>query len=161
LINSMNENAEKMTHLRQYLLEKLKETKVDFTLYESELNQVPQIVGMAFSKLQGQYIMLECNKNGLAISTGSACQVGQQSPPRTLLSLGKTRDEANQFVRISFGKTTTVDDLDLLVTVLGKIVHNLSWARVNSGLHVNRKEKQPGDEQRCYRVILVENEVMK
>lgn len=125
-INSMNENADKMTKLRHYLLEKLRETKIDFTLYESKLNQVPQIVGMAFSKLQGQYIMLECNKNGLAISTGSACQVGQQSPPRTLLSLGKTRDEANQFVRISFGKTTTVDDLDLLVTVLGKIVHNLS-----------------------------------
>jgi len=126
LINSMNENAEKMTHLRQHLLEKLKETKVDFTLYESELNQVPQIVGMAFSKLQGQYIMLECNKNGLAISTGSACQVGQQSPPRTLLSLRKTRDEANQFVRISFGITTTVEELDALVTVLEKIVHNLS-----------------------------------
>lgn len=118
----LQQNKEKMTQLRHFFINKLKTTGLDFTLYESKHNQLPQIVGLSFAKLQGQYIMLECNKYEVAISTGSACQVGQQSPSRTLLSLGKTKDEANQLVRISFANPTTEAEINRLIEVLEKIV---------------------------------------
>ena len=43
--------------------------------------------------------MLECNRRGIAISTGSACQVGKQEPSKTMLAIGKTYEEAKQYVR--------------------------------------------------------------
>ena len=43
--------------------------------------------------------MLECNRHGIAISTGSACQVGKQEPSKTMLAIGKTYEEAKQYVR--------------------------------------------------------------
>lgn len=49
--------------------------------------------------------MLECNRRGIAISTGSACQVGKQEPSKTMLAIGKTYEEAKQYVRFSFRTT--------------------------------------------------------
>lgn len=86
-------------------------------------NQLPQIIGLSFLQVQGQHIMLECNRYGIAISTGTACQVGQQSPSRTMMSIGKTAEEAMQFVRISFGKMTTESEVDDAVRVLTKIIN--------------------------------------
>src|SRR5699024_2089025 len=50
-----NDNKQKMLDLRNYFLDSLRLNKVEFTLYESNLAQVPQIVGLGFAKLQGQY----------------------------------------------------------------------------------------------------------
>jgi len=65
--------------------------------------------------------MLECNRYGFAISTGSACQVGKQAPSRTMIAIGKEVEEAKQFVRISLGKPTTKEQLDQFVAVLETI----------------------------------------
>ena len=39
--------------------------------------------------------MLECNRHGIAISTGSACQVGKQEPSKTMLAIGKRMKRPN------------------------------------------------------------------
>ena len=39
--------------------------------------------------------MLECNRRGIAISTGSACQVGKQGPSKTMLAIGKRMKRQN------------------------------------------------------------------
>lgn len=74
--------------------------------------------------MEGQYLMLECNRNGLAISTGSACQVGMQSPSRTMMSLGRSNIEAKQLVRISLGMYTTENEVEKTVTILNQIFKN-------------------------------------
>lgn len=117
-----DKNTNKMLYLREYLVEQLRSQAIKFNIYESKKAQLPQIIGLSFEKLQGQYIMLECNKYNIAISTGSACQVGQQSPSRTLLSLGTSIDEANQLVRISLGKITSTEEIDILIKALINIV---------------------------------------
>jgi|SRR5690625_709414 len=116
-----NENKEKYSTLRQELLFRLQRDVKDYEVYESKINQLPQIVGLSVGGLQGQYIMLKCNENSICVSTGSACQVGQQEPSRMLLSMGKSRDEANQLVRVTLGKTTTIADIEQLVQVLQQI----------------------------------------
>lgn len=120
---TLDERLEKMQELRTYFLTKLARVMHDWTVYESKTAQLPNIVALSFGKWEGQYIMLECNKRGIAISTGSACQVRQQSPSRTILSLGKSVDEAKQLVRVSFGKMTTEEEIDKLVEAIMQIVN--------------------------------------
>lgn len=62
--------------------------------------------------------MLECNRHGIAISTGSACQVGKQEPSKTMLAIGKTYEEAKQYVRFSFGRHTTEEHIDTTIHAL-------------------------------------------
>lgn len=125
IIREMNHQRKTHVKRRKQFVSKLKEL-TDVTVIEGdETNQLPHIIGLSFSQAQGQYIMLECNRYGIAISTGTACQVGQQSPSRTMISIGKTVEEAKQFVRISFGKMTTVDELDETIRVLNQIVRGL------------------------------------
>lgn len=50
--------------------------------------------------------MLECNRHGIAISTRSACQIGKQEPSKTILAIGKTYKETQQYVRFSLGRHT-------------------------------------------------------
>ncbi|MCA0986988.1 IscS subfamily cysteine desulfurase [Guptibacillus algicola] len=69
------------------------------------------IVGIRLKGIEGQYVMNELNQKGIAVSTGSACSIGQQSPSKTLKAMGRSDDEARELVRISFGKHTTKEEI--------------------------------------------------
>ncbi|WP_113930145.1 IscS subfamily cysteine desulfurase [Bacillus sp. P14.5] len=84
-------------------------------------NQVPHVIGLCIKGIQGQWAMLECNRRGFAISTGSACQTGQQAGSKTVMALGLPEQAGKEFIRISFGKDTTKEDVAELVKVLADI----------------------------------------
>ncbi|WP_088102640.1 IscS subfamily cysteine desulfurase [Halalkalibacter urbisdiaboli] len=84
--------------------------------------RLPFHLGIRLKGIEGQLVMLECNRKGVAISTGSACRVGQSSPPQSLLAIGRTHEEAHEFIRVTFGKWTTEKDTDTLVECIQSIV---------------------------------------
>ncbi|WP_110111473.1 IscS subfamily cysteine desulfurase [Bacillus sp. CGMCC 1.16541] len=129
VMKKMTEEHERYQHLFSYLNQCL-HGLTDFVHVEGyHSHHLPSIVGLTFASVQGQYVMLQCNRYGLAVSTGSACQVGQQSPSSTLLSIGKTTEEAKRFVRISFGKETTDYHIDQFVMTLKKLYHEFSYVK--------------------------------
>jgi cysteine desulfurase len=69
--------------------------------------------------------MLECNREGFAISTGSACQVGMQSPSKTMQALGISNEKAKEFIRISFGRSTTIEEVQKLGETITGIVSKI------------------------------------
>lgn len=108
--------------LRANFVAKLRKAIPEVEVVENEKKQLQHIIALIFPKLQGQYIMLECNKRNIAVSTGSACQVGKQDPSRTLLSIGKSTDEAKQLIRISLGKFSTEDQLNQCLNAFQEII---------------------------------------
>lgn len=122
VVSKLAENEQKHQKLRTYFLDKLSKIDHDINVYGQYETNLPGIVGLTVSGIQGQYIMLECNRKGIAISTGSACQVGQQSPSRTMLSMGKNEDEAKQLIRLSFGSTTEKPHLDQVINVIQSVI---------------------------------------
>lgn len=125
ITSEMDDNERQFARLRKKLTELVKQLDHGITVYGKETNQLPSIIGMTISGVQGQYVMLECNRSGIAISTGSACQVGQQNPSRTMLSLGKTEDVAKQFIRISLGNDTVDSHIEQFVDVIKQIIAKL------------------------------------
>ena len=65
--------------------------------------------------------MLECNRNGFAISTGSACHTGKQAPSNTMTAMGIPEKTAKEFIRISFGKDTKEED----IRKFGQLIHEI------------------------------------
>jgi cysteine desulfurase len=107
--------------LRRYFLAMIREKQLPITIEGHPCMRLPHIIGLSVHGVEGQYVMLECNRDRIAISTGSACQIGKQAPSRTMLAVGKTEEEAKQLIRVSFGKWTTKNDIDQLISSLERI----------------------------------------
>ncbi|ETI69689.1 cysteine desulfurase [Neobacillus vireti LMG 21834] len=91
-------------------------------------NQLPSIIGLGISGIEGQWMMLEANRLGFAISTGSACQIGMQTPAKVTQALGLNKQEAKEFIRISFGNSTTMEDVIRLGETINNIVNQYKIA---------------------------------
>lgn len=83
---------------------------------------LPNIIGLRANGKEGQYVMLELNRKGIAVSTGSACSTGQQTPSRTLTAIGRSDNEARELVRISLGKDTTKEEIQTTANALLDLV---------------------------------------
>ncbi|WP_312470953.1 IscS subfamily cysteine desulfurase [Neobacillus sp.] len=106
------EANQKYRLLRKAFIEALNPIKDWVTIYQSEDEaQLPSIIGLRILGIEGQWMMLECNRLGYAISTGSACQIGMQTPAKVTQALGLNNEEAKGFIRISFGNSTTIVDV--------------------------------------------------
>lgn len=123
--DQMEELTKKYRELRAYFLERLAAEKLPIELIGSVQSGLPNIIALSFLNMQGQYIMLEYNRFNVAVSTGSACQVNQLEPSRTMTSMGKNPDEAKQMIRLSFGKGTTKEELERVIEVTKVIVEEL------------------------------------
>ncbi|MBB5326381.1 cysteine desulfurase [Anoxybacillus tepidamans] len=121
ICDHLSDEQSRLEQLRQYFISQITEKQLPIDIEGHCDAHLPNIIGLLVHGIEGQYTMLECNRYGIAISTGSACQVGKQAPSRTMIAIGKETEEAKQFVRISLGKPTTMADLDRLVATLEAI----------------------------------------
>jgi len=62
---------------------------------------------------------------GIAISTGSACSSRTFKASRVLNAIGRSDLEAFSSVRISFGRESTVEHVDILLTKLKEIIDRI------------------------------------
>ncbi|WP_245628040.1 IscS subfamily cysteine desulfurase [Shouchella shacheensis] len=94
-----------------------------FALIGHPTRRLPFHMGLRVLRGSGQQFMLECDRQGLAIATGSACRVGQTAPSEALLALGLTSEEIDQYVRITFGTPTSEAEVMEMVDICLKIVN--------------------------------------
>lgn len=123
ILNSKKEEEqERIKEFKKKLTFGFKKTgfKVEFEGHPE--HSVPNILGLRFPGMEGQFLMLECNQAGLAISTGSACQVGSESPNKTMMAIGKSEQEAREFIRLSFGKRNDETQIPLILEKMSGIL---------------------------------------
>ncbi|WP_042345621.1 IscS subfamily cysteine desulfurase [Bacillus massiliigorillae] len=110
-------------NMRNIILENLHLTEIPFACIEgTNEQQLPHIICLVFPKVQGQYVMMELNKLGYCVSSGSACQSGTKEPSKALLALGKDSDEAKSSIRISLGAHNTEEQCHSLAHDLSQII---------------------------------------
>ncbi|WP_438318588.1 IscS subfamily cysteine desulfurase [Sporosarcina sp. FA9] len=129
-INSKYE-LDRFTGLRKTFLSILSNYPKLFTVYNCQdtKKQLPQIIGLRVHNMEGQLMMLELNRNGFAISTGSACKVGQQSSSKVMMALQIEPQRAREFIRISFGKSTTFESVEKLANCIIQIRLNVEQSK--------------------------------
>ncbi|MBT2681679.1 IscS subfamily cysteine desulfurase [Bacillus sp. ISL-35] len=119
----IKQEHDRLKELRTIFADTLTELKSPYTIFGSEGDeQLPGIVGMALKGVEGQFVLLECDRKEFAISTGTACHTGLLSPAKTMAAMGINGKEAKEFFRISFGRKTAASD----VVELGKLLASIS-----------------------------------
>lgn len=111
--------------LRERLLQALNPIKSLLTIHGAHGNeQISSIVGMSVEGIEGQWLLLECNRKGFAISTGTACHTGMLDSSKTMQALGFHGKTAKEFIRISFGRTSKIEEVESLGNTIVQIVES-------------------------------------
>jgi cysteine desulfurase len=126
----------RILEFRQKLMSELQKLDFEIVVEQHPTDFVPNILGMRIPGMEGQFFMLECSQAGLAISTGSACQVGYEKPNKTMTAIGKSEQEAREFVRLSFGKENQEEQIPQIIEKMSGILKR-HFDKVN---HHKKKE---------------------
>jgi cysteine desulfurase len=87
--------------------------------------RLPNTSHVAFPGVEGESLLIRLDLAGFAVSTGSACSSGTVEPSKTLLAIGLPVEEALSSLRISFGLTNTMADVDAFLDALEREVAEL------------------------------------
>lgn len=113
---------ERISSFKKSFIKELKKLPYDVAIEGVEEGASPFILGLRFPGFEGQMFMLDCSQSGLAISTGSACQVGSDLPNRSMKALGRTTEQAREFVRLSFGKDVKAEMISGIIPKIDTIL---------------------------------------
>ncbi|SHN08996.1 IscS subfamily cysteine desulfurase [Gracilibacillus kekensis] len=132
----ISHNKKHLTYIRELFCEKLKNLEVPLRPITSPA-QCPSIVGCIADFVQGDYVMLEYNRNGIDISTGSACSIGYTNIPRSISPFISDREEGNRYIRFSFSHLTTEQDISQIVEISNRIFVRMKEERTNYEKKIN------------------------
>lgn len=122
LFAEKDEEYNRIAGLRAVLLEGINAAGWTFVDEGIANHKLSNILGLRFPGIEGQFLMLECSQAGLGISTGSACQAGLDKPNGTMLAMGRSVQEAREFVRLSLGKGIDETNIPLIIEKIDTIL---------------------------------------
>ncbi len=139
-VNSLTENAVRITHLRNRLLNELTEQIPAMRLNGAKDKRLPNNLNVSFDGIEGEAVLLRLDLEGIAASSGSACTAGSLDPSHVLMAIGLSCDEAKGSLRLTLGTDTTEAEIDETVRVLSEVVGSLRkmtrWCLNASGREV-------------------------
>ena len=86
---------------------------------------LPNLVSVSIRYIEGEGVVLMLDEEGIAVSTRSACAAGALQASHVLLSIGRDFADAQGTMVLTFGITTTEEDVDRFIDVLGRVVQTL------------------------------------
>jgi len=121
----MDEEARRLTHLRDRFIQDLMERIDHIHLNGHPKNRLPNSINVSIEFIEGESTILNLDLENICASTGSACTSSSLEPSYVLLAMGLSHDKAHGSIRFTLGKWTTEDDISRVLEVLPRIVTKL------------------------------------
>ena len=103
-------------NLRQHLEAGL--GKLNAVIFGHHGLRLPNTSFFAFKNLDGETLVTALDKAGFAVASGSACSSDSGEPSHVLLAMGVDEDLAKGAVRVSFGMSNTLDQVQHFLKAL-------------------------------------------
>ncbi|MGH8378041.1 MAG: cysteine desulfurase family protein [Gammaproteobacteria bacterium] len=97
-------------------------------IFAEQAQRLPNTVQISVAGFDGEMIVMELDKRGIAVSSGSACHSGSGQPSHVLLAMGVDAASARTAVRVSLGMGNTKDDVQVLLNTLAVITSKRTGA---------------------------------
>ncbi len=91
--------------------------------------RIPTISNFALPGVSGKAVFQALDRRGVLVSASSACHSTLLTPSAVLKAMGASDDEANEAVRVSFGRTTAAFEVDTLLTALAELQEEVNACR--------------------------------
>jgi len=104
------------------------------------VQRVAHNVNISVDYVEGEALIMSLQ--GLAVSSGSACTSASLEPSYVLKALGHSDERAHSSLRISLGRFTTSDDIDVAVDIITRQVQRLRdisplWEMTQEGIDLD------------------------
>lgn len=123
--NDFDQHVEKLTVLRNKLIEGIKNNIPDVVLNGHPTLRLPNNVNFSYKYVEGESILLLLDMEGIAASSGSACTSGSLDPSHVLLATGLDHGTAHGSIRFTISEEITEEDIDFTVETMKKIIARL------------------------------------
>jgi cysteine desulfurase len=103
--------------LRERLEAGLREIR-GIEIFGADAPRLPNTVQFALHGYDGEALLMQLDRKGIAVSSGSACASGRGEPSHVLIGMGISREVAKGAIRVSLGKSNTAAEIDQFLAAL-------------------------------------------
>ena len=126
-------------HMRNRLIREIPESIVNGTLER----HLPGTLNISFAYVEGESLLMGLKE--VAVSSGSACTSASLEPSYVLRAMGLNDELAHSSLRITIGRTTTLEEVDYVVDRIRENVERLRamsplWEMVQDGIDLSTIE---------------------
>src|SRR5687768_1221594 len=114
--------AERLRMLRDELAARLKALVPDLVVNAEESTRAPHLLSVSIDGADSEALVMHLDLAGIAASSGSACSTGAVEPSHVLVAMGVPRERALGAIRFSFGRESTVEDVDRVAELMPAVV---------------------------------------
>ncbi len=97
----------------------------EVVIFSQQAKRLPNTIFFAVQGIEGATLLMSLDRDGIAVSSGSACASGSGEPSHVLQAMGVEEGLAHGAVRVSFGSGNTVEEVDLLISSLQRQIESL------------------------------------
>lgn len=120
----MDKKANHLAQLRDFFEAKL--SAIDGTVvFGQQAPRLPNTSYFALPYYHGETLLMELDRAGFALSSGSACHSEVTQPSHVLSAMGVDEQLALNAIRVSFGAENSMQDVDMLIDKLHQLVNQL------------------------------------
>jgi cysteine desulfurase len=105
----------------------------DIRVNAGDAPRLPNVSSIAFARVDASELLIRLDLDGVAASAGSACAAGATEPSHVLAAIHAPEWAARGTLRFSFGKLTSEEDVERLVTMLPWTISALRVAEADLG----------------------------
>ncbi|VAW54166.1 Cysteine desulfurase [hydrothermal vent metagenome] len=118
--NEMNQRKQHVTKLQSQLIEQLSDMQ-DVVVFSHDVPRLPNTVLFSILGIDGEMLLMQLDRKGFAVSSGSACNSENKQPSHILLAMSVEPNIAQGAIRVSFGEQNSPDNVNQLIDALQEI----------------------------------------
>ena len=117
-------SMERIEKLRDRLEAGVQDIVEECRLNGHRSSRLPNTLNVTLAGLRGESIVLELDRRGVCLSSGSACHSGSAEPSHALLAMGLTEEEAHCALRFSLGYENCEEEIEQTIHLLEEIIES-------------------------------------
>ena len=114
--STLDASLRKMTALRDYAQSKLERLPIILNIPTGA--RAPHVLSLVLPDIKSETMLNELSKQGICISSGSACSSHSNDLSASLTAFGLTPEQIGSTLRISFSAYNTEEEIDILCRAL-------------------------------------------
>ncbi len=117
---SMEQRKQHTQALQQQLIDQLQQLQ-GVVIFSLDAPRLPNTVQFSVPGIDGETLLMQLDRKGFAVSSGSACDSGKTDPSHVLMAMSVDRETARGAIRVSFGEQNTGEQVSQFVEALVSI----------------------------------------
>lgn len=113
--------SKQIIEIEEHFKSLLAESTLDFVINGAE-DHIPGNISLSFKNADGEMLLHRLDLLGIMISTGAACDSSNTQISHVLQAIKVSEEYAKGTIRLSFGKNNSLEDAEIIVNSLLKIL---------------------------------------